>query len=95
MWAKKVDFWNPEIYFSENNFMFLGVSLCGNRVRAFPNPENASLVLIQGKNWIFVNAKMTIFASKTQFFPETGKDFQCSVMRSINSRIKLPVRDHC
>jgi hypothetical protein len=50
-WAKKMVFlifWDPEIYFSKNessrgNFM-------ENRLRAFPERENASLTLIQGKS---------------------------------------------
>jgi hypothetical protein len=58
----------------------------GNRLRAFPNPENASLTLIQGKIRLF-KRKVSFFAFrnkyekdafrlKTQFFPESGKRFQ-------------------
>jgi hypothetical protein len=65
-----VIFWDPKIYFSKGNFMFLGVILCGKSIARILNPKNASLDLIQRKNWVFENAKND--ASKTQFFPESG-----------------------
>jgi hypothetical protein len=40
-WAKKVDFcdfWDPKIYFSKGNFMFLGVVLCGESIARIPEP---------------------------------------------------------
>jgi hypothetical protein len=66
----------------------------GSRLRAFPNPENASLSLIQGKNWVLKLRKMRNFASKTQFFPESGsgKHFQGSGMRAIDSPHKITPR---
>ena len=33
-----VIFWNPKIYFSEDNFMFLGVILCGESIAQIPEP---------------------------------------------------------
>jgi hypothetical protein len=67
---------------SKGNFMFLGVILCGE----FPNPENDFLIMIQGKIVILKMRKMTIFASKTQFFPESGsgKHFHASAMCAID-----------
>jgi hypothetical protein len=40
-WAKKVDFcdfWDPKIYFSKGNFMFLGVVLCGESIARISEP---------------------------------------------------------
>ena len=40
-WAKKVDFcdfWDTKIYFSKDNFMFLGVILCGESIARIPEP---------------------------------------------------------
>jgi len=52
-----VNFWDPKIYFSKNDPV---IFYAGNRLRAFPNPENAFLTLTQGKIGIF-EAKMVIF----------------------------------
>jgi hypothetical protein len=53
-------------------------------LRASLKRENASL--IQGKIGFLKMRKMTIFASKTQFFPESGpgKHFHASAMHAIN-----------
>jgi hypothetical protein len=56
-----------------------------NRLREFPNPENAFLDLIQRKNWVFENAK-------TQFFPESRKHFLGSGIRVIDSPHKITPR---
>jgi hypothetical protein len=61
---------------------------------AYPNPENAFLGLIQGKIGFLKLQKTTNFASKTQFFPESGsgKHFQGSGMHAIDSPHKITPR---
>jgi hypothetical protein len=48
-------FWNPEIFFLKRPHY--GEFYTGNRLRAFPYPENAFMILIQGKNWVFEEIK--------------------------------------
>jgi hypothetical protein len=62
--GKKSDFfifWNPEIYFSKND------PSRGNCMQEIdcPNPENASLTLIQGKIG-FSNRNFLFFSSEEQ-----------------------------
>jgi hypothetical protein len=62
----------------------------GNRLCAFPNPENAFLGLIQGKIGLLKLRKTTNFALNfAQFFPESGSFFQGSEMRAIDSPYKI------
>ncbi len=59
MWMKI--FFKGRVFFliSEKNFFYFCKNIIfrgnfmGNRLRAFPNRENASLTLIQGKNWVY------------------------------------------
>ena len=64
-----VIFWDPKIYFSKGNFMFLGVILCGESIvripeswKCFPGPDS-------GKNWVFEIAKNDEFRFKNPIFP--------------------------
>jgi hypothetical protein len=62
-------------------------------LRAFLNPENASLALDSGKNSAF-EAKFIVFRNlKPNFFPESGsgKHFQGSEFAQSIPRIKLPL----
>jgi hypothetical protein len=65
----------------------VGELLAANRLSAFPNPVNASLIQ---ENWGF-DEKIVVFSfSKIQFFPDSGSgnNFQGSGMSAIDSSHK-------
>jgi hypothetical protein len=60
----------------------------GNRLRAFPNPGNASLT-DSGKNWVF-GSKIGFFLSGNHFSRDNFmRDFQDSRMSAIDSSHKI------
>src|SRR3569833_4236469 len=67
----------------------------GNRLRALPNRESASLTLIQGRNWcIEAKIRKCLSFASIHPFPESGsgKHFHASGMRGIDFPYKITPR---
>jgi hypothetical protein len=71
--------------------MFLGVSLCGESIVCIPGPWKCFPDTDSGKNGLLKMQKMTIFASKIQFFLNQGNIFRVWECAQSIPRIKLPL----
>jgi hypothetical protein len=80
----------PLIHNSSNDF-YTGNFMRGNRLCAFPNPENASKITPRKSFQIKKYKKWSFSNLKPQFFPESGsrKHDQSSGMRAIDFSHKI------